>query len=126
MAGGHDVLPCTVPDSMTANVGINLEKLLALNPDAIVTRTPATAHMIRASAGWNALKAVRTKRVYAYPSLPFNWAERPHSQFKLLAIEWLANRLYPDFYPFGTAKVQDFFQRFYGKTLSDAEARHLI
>lgn len=126
MAGGHNVLPCTVPDSMTASVGLNLERLLALDPDAIVARTAATAHMIRQHPGWQALRAVGTGRVYAYPEMPFNWAERPHSQFKFLAMQWLANKLYPTLYPFGPRPVQDFFRIFYGKELSDAQAASLL
>ncbi len=126
LAGGLNVLPCHGPDSMGASVGINLETLFTLDPDAIVARTRETARFIREDPGWSHLRAVRDGRVYAFPSLPFNWAERPHSQFKMLALQWLASRLYPDDFPFDFASaVRDFYRLFYGMELTDDDIARL-
>jgi iron complex transport system substrate-binding protein len=52
--------------------------------------------------------------------LPFNWAERPHSQLKILGLQWLANKLYPGRFPFDlTTAARDFFRLFYGVTVTD-------
>ena len=87
------MLQCQLPDSMTASVSVNLEELLVLDPDVILARTGALARFIRADPGWSALRAVRQGRVFSPPELPFNWVERPHSQFKALAAQWLAKQI---------------------------------
>lgn len=126
LAGGFNVIACSAPDSMGASVSVNLENLLILDPDAIVARTKDIARFIRQDPGWSHLRAVRDGRVYAFPSLPFNWAERPHSQFKMLALQWLANRLYPDRFPFDFAPaVRDFYRLFYGMELTDDNVARL-
>ncbi len=126
LAGGLNVLPCEVPDSMTASVSVNLENMLALDPDVVVARAPEIARFIAQDPGWRHLRAVREGRLHAFPDLPFNWAERPHSQFKMLAIQWLANRLYPTRYPFDFAgEVKRFYQLFFEMNLSDDDIAHL-
>lgn len=126
LAGGLNVLPCNTPDSMTASVSVNLEQLLNLDPDVVVARSPAIARFIRADPAWQTLRAVRTGRVYALPDLPFNWVERPHSQFKLLAVQWLAHRLYPDRYPFDFDQAtRTFYRTFYGMELTDDDLARL-
>ena len=126
LAGGFNVMQCDTPEAMGANVGVNLETLLTLDPDVIVARSKEIAQFIRLDPGWAHLRAVREGRVLAFPSLPFNWAERPHSQFKLLAVQWLANRLYPDRFPFDFDRaVRDFYHLFYGMELTDDDVVRL-
>jgi len=120
LAGGFNVMQCNTPDVMSAAVAVGLETLLRLDPDVIVARTPEIARFIDQDPGWRHLRAVRERRLYAFPSLPFNWAERPHSQFKMLALQWLANVLYPDFFRFDFDRgVQDFYRLFYDMELTD-------
>jgi iron complex transport system substrate-binding protein len=120
LAGGFNVMQCDTPDGMAANVAVNLETLLLLDPDMIVARSKEIAQFIRQDPGWRSLRAVRQGRVLAFPSLPFNWAERPHSQFKALALQWLANRLYPERFAFDFDRaVRDFYHLFYGMELTD-------
>ncbi len=126
LAGGFNVMQCDTPDSMAANVSVSLERLLLLDPDVIVARTPAIARFLCADPGWRHLRAVRTGQVLAFPVLPFNWAERPHSQFKLLAVQWLAHRLYPDRFPFDFDQAtRAFYRVFFGMELSDDDLARL-
>jgi iron complex transport system substrate-binding protein len=126
LAGGLNVMACDIPDGMTASVTVNLERLLLLDPEVILARTRATARFIRQDPGWKRLRAVREGRVYAPPELPFSWLERPHSQFKMLAVQWLANRLYPDRYPFDFAQAtRDFYKLFYDMELTDDDIAKL-
>jgi iron complex transport system substrate-binding protein len=126
LAGGRNVLRCDLPDSMTASISINLEQLLVLDPDVILARTGALARFIRADAGWSALRAVRQGKVFSPPELPFNWVERPHSQFKALAAQWLAAKLYPDRFRFDfDREVRDFYKLFYGMELTDDDLAKL-
>ncbi|WP_158258204.1 ABC transporter substrate-binding protein [Rhodopila globiformis] len=126
LAGGANVLPCRTADSMGASVTVSLERLLLLDPDVIVARSPAIARFLRADAGWQALRAVREGRVYAFPDRPFNWVERPHSQFKLLTVQWLAQRLYPGRLAFDFAQAtRNFYRTFFGMELSDDDLARL-
>ena len=126
LAGGFNVLQCDTPDSMAAGVSVSLERLLVLDPDVIVARTPAIARFVRADPGWRHLRAVRGDRVFAFPEQPFNWAERPHSQFKLLAVQWLAHRLYPDRFPFDfDLATRAFYRTFFGMELSNDDLARL-
>ena len=126
LAGGINVMPCSGPDGMTASVSTNLETLLKIDPDVVFARTHAIAAALSQTPGWQALRAVRQGRLYAPPELPVNWVERPHSQFKLLAMQWLANKLYPDQVPFDQARdVRDFFRLFYNMELSDDDLARL-
>ncbi|HLN23068.1 MAG TPA: ABC transporter substrate-binding protein [Patescibacteria group bacterium] len=128
LAGGVNVMHCDTPDGMGASVTVNLERLLLIDPQVIVARTQAIARFITQDPGWQRLRAVHEGRVYAPPELPFNWVERPHSQFKMLAVQWLANRLYPDRFPFDFARAtKDFYTLFYDMELTDddvAKLRH--
>jgi len=126
LAGGINVMPCTGPDGMTASVSTNLETLLKTDPDVVFARTHAIAANLAKNPGWRALRAVREGRLYAPPELPVNWVERPHSHLKLLAMEWLANKLYPDDVPFDfTRDVRAFFLLFYDMELSDDDIARL-
>lgn len=126
LAGGINVMKCTGPDGMTAHVTTSLERLLKIDPDVILARTHAIADTLRQTPGWQALRAVREGRLYAPPELPVSWIERPHSQFKLLAMEWLANELYPDEVPFDFAgETRNFFRLFYNMDLSNDDLARL-
>lgn len=126
LAGGINVMDCDIPDGMTASVTTNLEKLMLLDPDVIVARTKAIAKFIRHDPGWQSLRAVRNGRLYYPPELPFNWVERPHSQFKILALRWLANRFYPDRIPFDFAReTKAFYHLFYDMELTDDDIARL-
>ncbi len=126
LSGARNILDCGLPDGMTAAVTVNLERLLVLDPDAIISRTAATARFIRADRGWRALRAVREDRVFAAPELPFSWVERPHSQFKLLAARWFAHALYPTRMGFDFAsETRAFYRTFYQMELSDDDLARL-
>ena len=126
LSGASNALRCDRPDGMTASVGVNLEKLLVLDPDAVLARTGATARLLRSDAGWRALRAVRGAQVFAAPELPFNWVERPHSQFKLLAAQMFAHDLYPDRVRFDfAAETRAFYKTFYRMDLIDADVARL-
>ncbi len=126
LSGARNALRCGLPDGMTASVGVNLEELIVLDPDAVLARTPGTARHILADPGWSALRAVREKAVYSAPDLPFNWVERPHSQFKLIAAEDFAHQLYPDRAPFDfVAETRAFYKTFYQMDLTDDDIARL-
>jgi len=76
---------------------------------------------------WKQVRAVRNKRIYLIPHVPFNWFDRPPSQMRLLGIQWLTNLLHPDLYPIDMVKeTKSFYRLFVGRTLSDGEAKDIL
>ncbi len=77
MAGGINALHCVNPPTSADNYPIDLETLVAADPDVIVVRQAETAKTIATDPRWAGLRAVAAGRVYVVPSLPFNWFDRP-------------------------------------------------
>ena len=126
LSGARNALACDMPDSMAAKATVNLEKLLLLDPEAILSRTKATARFIANDPGWQALRAVRERKIFAAPELPFLWVERPHSQFKILAARLFAHALYPQRIAFDfDAETRAFYKTFYRMELSDDDLARL-
>lgn len=126
LSGGRNILECDLRDGMTASIAVSLEKLLVLDPDALLSRTAARARFIRADPGWRALRAVREGKVFAAPELPFSWVERPHSPFKMLAARYFAHALYPKRVDFDfDTETRAFYRTFYRMELSDDDLARL-
>ena len=47
---------------------------------------------------WQSVTAVRKKRVYLSPHLPFGWFDYPPGANRLLGLLWLSEILYPDLF----------------------------
>lgn len=117
-AGGVNALDCNV----TENYPIDIEKLLAINPDVIITRFAQAAKTMREDPRFAELKAVKAGRVYAIPAYPFNWIDRPPSFARALGVRWLAAKLYPDQASFDLrGETRKFYTLFFGVTPTDAD-----
>ena len=122
LSGGRNV--CRLkPASPMGQEKISMEQLLLYNPEVILVKEKICFERIPKDPRWKLLRAVRAKRVYLIPHVPFNWFDRPPSHMRLLGIQWLANLLHPDRYPIDmTRETKVFYRLFIGRTLSDAEA----
>jgi len=106
---------------------ISMEQILLYDPMVILVKEKALFETIFTDPRWKDLRAVRDKRVYLIPSVPFNWFDRPPSFMRLLGIKWLLNALHPELYP--TDMVEEtkaFYKLFLGVELSDADARFVL
>lgn len=105
---------------------VSLEQIIIADPDVIVAMRSGDAAQIRRDPRWAGLRAVRQGRVYANPRGMFWWCRETSEQ--ALQFLWLAKTLYPQ----ALARInmreetQAFYQRFYGYTLSDAEADEFL
>jgi iron complex transport system substrate-binding protein len=134
LAGATNVVRCeeqvhpSVPaDIENHNAPLDLETLITLDPDAIVTRFPKAADTMLHDPRWSKLRAVRQKRVYAIPQLPFNWFDRPPSYMRVLGAKWLAARLYPAQVAFDLDDdVTHFFELFFGVTPTSEQLSSLL
>ena len=106
---------------------ITMEQLLLYDPDVILVKEKICFERIQKDVRWKQVRAVRNKRIYLIPHVPFNWFDRPPSQMRLLGIQWLTNLLHPDLYPIDMVKeTKSFYRLFVGRTLSDGEAKDIL
>lgn len=135
LAGGINALPCgevaghqaKPADLETSNATPGFETLLKLDPPVIVTRFSATAKRLMTDPRWQHLSAVREHRVYAIPSLPFNWFDRPPSYMRIMGAQWLANILYPQRYALDmAAETSRFYRLFFNVELSPQQVQQLL
>ncbi len=104
-----------------------LEDIKAWNPDVIIAANPAALARMREDASWLTIPAVAGNRLFAPPTLPFNWGPRPPSVNRLLGLIWLAYVLPgrpfdAEFY----GDVRAFFVDFYQVTPTDGQLQALV
>jgi iron complex transport system substrate-binding protein len=75
---------------------------------------------------WSSVKAVREKRIYLAPNLPYGWFDAPGVN-RLMGVRWLMSVLYPDQFPDNLRAVtRQFYKLFYQVDLSDAQIDLLL
>jgi iron complex transport system substrate-binding protein len=122
LAGGLNALSCDGLIPAKGSYPIDIEKLLDIDPDVIVTRFAGTAKAIRADPRWAQLKAVKAGRVWSVPAYPFNWFDRPPSFMRIMGARWLAAKLHPGRYTFDErGETKRFYALFFGVTPGDAD-----
>jgi iron complex transport system substrate-binding protein len=88
-----------------ANIAqVGFEQVVLANPSLIITNDPTFAREVWTRAEWQSIRAVRAKRVYLSPHLPFGWFDFPPGANRLIGLKWLANLLYPETFQFDLAK----------------------
>lgn len=96
-----------------ANVG--REQVILWDPQVIVTNDPSFYADVWKDPVWSAsLSAVRKKRVYLSPHLPFGWFDFPPGANRLIGLVWLSEILYPElFKPDLKREIATFYRLFY-------------
>ena len=108
-------------------VVISPEQVLAWQPDAIVTVNRQFFASVWQDPVWRNVKAVRDKRVYLSPDLPFGWIDAPPSANRLIGIRWLAKVLYPALFPADLrAETRRFYALFYHREPTDQQLDELL
>jgi iron complex transport system substrate-binding protein len=124
-AGGINVAERGNARGGIANVSI--EQVLAWAPDTIITWDP---HFFAGYANdpvWAAVPAVKDKRVYLAPRLPFGWIDAPPSINRVIGLRWIAGLLYPDKFTEDIRGVaRDFIKLFYQAEVSDAQLDRIL
>jgi len=126
LAGGHNVYRCE-PKDHTGMEKVSLEQVLAFAPDIIIAQDAQFARTVAQDPRWRQVKAVREGRVYSVPRWPHNWIDRPPSVMRVLGVQWLAGLFYPKQLPFDRQRhTREFYQRFFGVTLSEPDINRLF
>jgi iron complex transport system substrate-binding protein len=124
-AGGVNVLGT----SATARglVQVNVEALVAADPDIIVTWDRQFFASHKESPLWQRMRAVQEGRVHLSPVLPFGWIDRPPSLNRLIGLDWMAAVFFPDHYPGDLEeRTRDFYRLWYHLELTDDQLVRLL
>lgn len=113
-AGGIIVHQCLLKAPMGMEK-VSFEQIMIYNPDVIVSSDSRFAAMAYADPRWKSIKAVAERRILTAPRTPFNWIDRPPSIMRIIGIQWLAARFYPDVYAIDLRRdLREFHQRYMG------------
>ncbi len=95
-------------------VNVGLESVVLWDPPVIVTNDPNFYRDVWTLPVWTSVSAVRKKRVYLSPHLPFGWFDYPPGANRLIGLVWLAEILYPGEFRHDLRKeVAAFYRLFY-------------
>jgi iron complex transport system substrate-binding protein len=107
------------------NVG--LEQVVLWDPEVIVTNDPNFYRDVWKLPVWNSVAAVRKKRVYLSPHVPFGWFDYPPGANRLIGLLWLSEILYPDLFRHDYRReVAEFYRRFYHQAPSEEQLTRLL
>lgn len=110
---------------------VSMEQVLNWNPEVIIANSQMGGSDFVASvyddATWAGISAVQNHRIYVPAAVPFNWFDRPPCLARVLGVEWLAAKLYPEYVNLDlSADVQEFYDLFYGVQITAEQAAELI
>jgi iron complex transport system substrate-binding protein len=108
-----------------SNVG--LEQVVLWDPSIIVTNDPDFYREVWTLPVWNSVTAVRKKRVYLSPHLPFGWFDYPPGANRIIGLLWLADILYPQAFHYDLAReVPRFYKLFYHQEPGAAQVAEIL
>src|SRR5215813_2139759 len=124
-AGGVNVAERGAARGGIANVSI--EQVLACAPDTIITWDPRFFESYASDPVWATVPAVRAKRVFLAPRLPFGWIDAPPSINRVIGLRWIAGLLYSDKFPEDIrAAARDFIKLFYQADVTDQQIDRIL
>lgn len=99
---------------------VSMEQLMLWQPDVIIAMDRHFYDKAQIAPLWQRLPAVKNKRVYYAPKLPFGWLDQPPSINRLLGVSWLSHILYPELLSYDdyAQNIIEYYQLFYGYSLS--------
>jgi len=108
-------------------VTVSLEQVLTWNPEIIVTSDDNFYRAVGNDLAWRGIDAVKNRRVYLSPGLPFGWVDFPPSVNRLIGLLWLLAVLYPESYPGSLRQdVAAFYDQYYHRRPTDAQLDSLL
>lgn len=106
---------------------ISMEQVIMYAPDVIVTHDRSFYAAVYNDRRWQALQAVKNRRVLLIPVAPFNWFDRPPSFMRLIGLKWLTHQLYPRRYPLQLVhETKRFYRLFLGVSLTERDVREIL
>ena len=122
--------------------GVTVEQIWLWNPDAIIVwsgfpsgmglpqeakKEKSTREHILTDPAWERVPAVRKKKVYQVPALPFGWIDRPPSVNCIAGVLRMAQLFYPDAVTFDLdTALKEYFNLFYHVDIDTPEITGLL
>lgn len=108
-------------------VNVGLEDVARWDPDVIVTNDPNFYREVWTLPVWTAVAALKTKRVFLSPHLPFGWFDYPPGANRLIGLVWLSQVLYPDLFAHDLRReTAEFYRLFYRQEPTAAQLDRLL
>ncbi len=126
MAGGRNASRC-IGKSAHGMERYSFEQVMLIDPEIIITGERSFYARVFKDTKWRNLRAVKTKRVYLIPRVPFNWFDRPPSLMRILGLQWLTGCFHPDLYKKDIIKETVYFLKlFFNIVVSEEKIREII
>ena len=115
------------PSSKGSGNEVDMEQLLAWNPDVILFAPGSIYDTVGEDAAWRQMSAIQSGRYYEVPMGPYNWMGFPPSVQRYLGMLWMGKLLYPEQAEYDLkAEVKEYFTLFYHTELTDAQYDALV
>lgn len=125
-AKGDNVHKCSSA-TMYGMEKVSIEQVMLYDPEVILVKERAFFDRVYDDPRWKGIRAVRDKKIYLIPRLPFNWFDRPPSFMRILGLKWLAGILHPEAVKSDMVReTRDFYRLFIGIDISDEDARSIL
>lgn len=106
---------------------VGFEQVVLWDPPVIVTNDPNFMREVWKAPAWQGVTAVRKRRVYLSPHLPFGWFDYPPGPNRLVGLLWLAEILYPDHFRHDfPMEIAAFYRLFYHQEPTAAQVAALL
>jgi iron complex transport system substrate-binding protein len=106
---------------------VGFEQVVLWDPPVIVTNDPNFMREVWKAPVWQSVTAVRRKRVYLSPHLPFGWFDYPPGPNRLIGLLWLSEILYPDHFRHDYPReIAAFYRLFYHQEPTAAQVARLL
>lgn len=126
-AGGRNVADSK--DTRRGIVNVSPEQILAWDPDVVLTWDRVFHERVTQGRDplWRSMRAIRENRFYLAPTAPFGWIDRPPSLNRIIGLEWVANLLHGERFPFDLqAQTRRFYKLFYQVDVSGSDLQTLV
>jgi iron complex transport system substrate-binding protein len=131
LVGGTNVADPGVNENLR-RLEISIEQLLQWNPSVIILSANSSHNeelyeLIVANESWQNIDAVKHNQVYVIPYGPYDWFSQPPTLLRLMGLQWLGNRLYPNLYNLDiTIQTKSFFELFFDLQLNDQQLNEMF
>ena len=115
------------PSSKGTGNEVDMEQLLAWNPDVILFAPGSIYSTVGEDSAWQQMTAIQNGRYYEVPMGPYNWMGFPPSVQRYLGMMWMGKLLYPEQTEYDLkTEVKEYFSLFYHTALPDAQYDALV
>lgn len=101
---------------------VNMEQISLWDPDFVVFGSGSIYDTVAEDPAWSQISAIANGKYVESPEIPHNWTVAPPACQRYLALLWLPSILYPEYCDYDLQEeVTEYYELFYGVTLSDEQ-----